>query len=317
MLMLAFQFCFHKPTNFTSQDPSHHLLTCRLFVCFVVRAYLQRNISQEVSDVQQQHYCPEHLRTTTTSAWSPQASAPLPVWRSQVDQVTGNGTQIRLSSAEDRAADTPMSSPGPPVRLLLKTRDDCCLPSTPHPGGRRRLPCSLPCSPLLGSRHWRSPPSSPSPPVGPSRLWVEAALQRSKNIGQTKPHRPPPCSPQVRQEGVSSRWGETEEDGEEVEWMDDEKEDSRQANHMNIAGIRLSDTIIFRPITSPSVCGGEAGEEEEEEESDLLCWGSEMSRYCLLTPCICFRYETVNSGDLNLNNLNYFLKAPLVSSKIS
>lgn len=142
-----------------------------------------------------------------------------------------------LKSAEDRATDTPASSPAPPVRPFLKTRDDCSLPSTPHPGGRRRrLPCSLPCSPLLEGRRWRSSPSSSSPLSGPSRLWVEAALQRSKNIGQT-----PPCSPHVRQEveedGVRSRWGETEEGGEEVEWRDEEKEEDEQVNHMNIVGI--------------------------------------------------------------------------------
>ncbi|XP_008325052.1 uncharacterized protein LOC103390804 isoform X2 [Cynoglossus semilaevis] len=46
-------------------------------------------------------------------------------------------------------------------------------------GEGKRLPTSTPSSPLLKAKPWSS--ASPSPSVK-SRLWVEAALQRSKNI---------------------------------------------------------------------------------------------------------------------------------------
>lgn len=276
----------HFPESFL-----YNSLYRQVFVCFVVRDLLQGDISQEedVSDVHRHYYCPELPRTTTTtSACSPQTSAPLPV-RSllQVEQVRGNGTQtepmdtgscdiISLTPVRGGATNTSGSCPGLPVRSFRKTRDDCSLPSSPHSGWR--LPCSLPCSPLLGGRRWRSSPSSPSPPLGLSRLWVEAALQRSK---QTEPCPPPPCSPQVRQEGekevARSRGGEREGD-------DDEEEEDKQ-----VVGIRVSDTAIIRPMTSPSVCGRKG----EEEDSDVSCLDSETWRYCLLTPCVCFRYENL------------------------
>ncbi|XP_033485704.2 uncharacterized protein LOC117258709 isoform X2 [Epinephelus lanceolatus] len=200
----------------------------------MLRELLQGDTSQEqeVSDVQRQHY-----RTTI--------SAPLPVWRSplqveqveqveqekEVQQVTGDEMQTELTSdlKSDIISLTPsVSYPGLPARLFLKMRDACSAPSSPHPRGRRRLPCSLPCSPLLGGRRWRSSDSTPSLPSPLSRLWVEAALQRSKNI---RP--PPPPSPQVGQEGQVE--GGTEEESEEEE---EEEED----NQVIIVGIRMSDT---------------------------------------------------------------------------
>ncbi|XP_049441177.1 uncharacterized protein LOC125894086 isoform X2 [Epinephelus fuscoguttatus] len=197
----------------------------------MLRELLQGDTSQEqeVSDVQRQHY-----RTTI--------SAPLPVWRSplqveqveqekEVQQVTGDEMQTELTSdlKSDIISLTPsVSYPGLPARLFLKMRDACSAPSSPHPRGRRRLPCSLPCSPLLGGRRWRSSDSAPSLPSPLSRLWVEAALQRSKNI---RP--PPPPSPQVGQEGQVE--GGTEEESEEEE---EEEED----NQVIIVGIRMSDT---------------------------------------------------------------------------
>nr|XP_046261555.1 uncharacterized protein LOC124067871 isoform X2 [Scatophagus argus] len=305
-------------THNTRGSDADMILTTRLSM---LRELLQGDTSQEkeVSDVQRQHHCPEHLRTTTRSTWSPQTSVPLSVWRSVLkeEQVTGDQIQkevtntadtescaiISLVSAGGGARDTPASSPGPPVRPFLKTRDDYSLPTSPHPGGWRRLPCSLPCSPLLGGRSWRSAPTSPSPPSRLSRLWVEAALQRSKNTRQNEPHPSPPCSPQVRQEkeeeGMRSS-GETEE-----EWTDEGKEEDKLANTV---GIRLSDTIIFRSKTSPSVCGREEDkeDEEEEEDSDLLGLDSETFRYCLLIPCICSRCpsappyeaEVFSAGDI-------------------
>ncbi|XP_040903984.1 uncharacterized protein LOC121188339 isoform X2 [Toxotes jaculatrix] len=214
----------------------------------------------------------QHL-TTEESVCRPPTSTPLPVWRSQlqVEQVTGelnlqkDLSHLNVSEAADTQSPGPNSdpgsdsggltpdvsdiislrlagggasnpsapSPGLPVRPFLKTRDDFFLPSS-HPGVRgRRIPCSLPCSPLLGGRCFRSSPSSPSPPSALSRLQVEAALQRSKNIRQNKLNPPAPSSPQVREGAV---------------W-----------------------------------------EEGEEEDSDLWCLDSVSSRYCQLTPCICFR----------------------------
>lgn len=94
---------------------------------------------------------------------------------------------------------------------------------------------------------------------------------------------------------MRSRWRDTEEEGEEEEWSDEEQEEDERVNTVNAVGIRLSDTIIFRPMTSPRVCGREGEEEEddkeEEGEEDLLGLDSEMWRYCLLTPCVCLRYE--------------------------
>ena len=195
-------------------------------------------------------------------------------------ELSGNGSCdiISLRSAVGGASDTSASYSELLVQSSKKTRDNCSLPSSPYVGGRRRFPCSMPCSPLLRGRHWRSSPIPPAPSPGLSRLLVEAALQRSKNIRPS-----PPCSPQVRQEGqeeqVRSSLGETEEDVEEEEQSDENK-----VSTVKIVGIRLSDTLIFRPLTSPGVCRREDEQQEEEEQE-------EDSRYCLLTPCICFRYE--------------------------
>ncbi|XP_049898494.1 uncharacterized protein LOC126389092 [Epinephelus moara] len=213
----------------------------------MLRELLQGDTSQEqeVSDVQRQHY-----RTTI--------SAPLPVWRSplqveqveqekEVQQVTGDEMQTELTSdlKSDIISLTPsVSYPGLPARLFLKMRDACSAPSSPHPRGRRRLPCSLPCSPLLGGRRWRSSDSAPSLPSPLSRLWVEAALQRSRNI---RP--PPPPSPQVGQEGQVE--GGTEEESEE------EEEEEEEDNQVIVVGIRMSDTDseTWRYcLLSPCVC---------------------------------------------------------------
>lgn len=192
----------------------------------------------------------------------------------QVEQATRDWTQMELTGtgscdrfAVGGASDTSASYSELLVQSSKKTRDNCSLPSSPYPGGRRRLPCSMPCSPLLRGRHWRSSPIAPALSPGLSRLLVEAALQRSKNIRPS-----PPCSPQVRQEG------QEEEDIEEEEQSDEDK-----VSTVKIVGIRLSDTVISRLLTSPDVCGREDEQQEEEQE--------EGSRYCLLTPCVCFRYE--------------------------
>ncbi|XP_056238697.1 uncharacterized protein LOC130173443 [Seriola aureovittata] len=296
----------------------------------------------------------EHLRTTR-SVCRPQPSAPPPVWRSLflVEQVTGESTLIHRNVPE--ATDT--QSPGPdydprsdsgsltpdtydiislrpkgggtsntsasshvlPVRPFLKTRDDFFLPSSPHQGARgRRLPCSMPCSPLLRGGRWRSYPSSPaspSPSSGLSRLCVEAALQRSKNNQQVKPNSPlstphsaTPWSPQVReeegQEGEGSSSRETGEEAEE-EWSDKEEEEENQVSTVNTVGIRLSNIFNFRS-TDQLQWEEEGKEEGHEEDSDLWCLESVNSRYCLQMPCTCFRcpsappYETIvfSAGDV-------------------
>ncbi|XP_071314726.1 uncharacterized protein [Trachinotus anak] len=280
----------------------------------------------------------EHVRTTR-SVCRPQTSAPLPVWRSllQEEQVTGELTlqkdapvhlnvsetidtqspgpdsgarsdsgsltpdtcdTINLRPSEGRASNTSVSSPGLPVQPFLKTRDDFFLPSSPYQEARgRRLPCSLPCSPLLRGGHWRSSPSSPTSPSSPSglsRLWVEAALQRSKNVRQPKPISPlsKPHSPNARmsegEEGERSSKGETGE-GHEEDWCDKEEEEENQVNTVNNDGIRLSNSVIFRLNASPTLCGRQEEEEGDEEDSDLRCLQSVNSSYCLLMPCVCFR----------------------------
>lgn len=203
-----------------------------------------------------------------------------------MEQVTGDETQTEPTSPDtcDVISLTPVVGGATDTGSCdITSASYCSLPSSPHLGGRRRLSCSLPCSPLLGGRHWRSSTASPSPPPAVSRLLVEAALQRSKIIRPT-----PPCSPQV------SRWGKTEEE----EWSDEEDKDKQ----VNIAGIRLPDTVM----NSPSVCWREEEEQveqeeeeeekeeeqEDQEESDLLCLDLERWR-CSLTPCICLRLENL------------------------
>lgn len=175
-----------------------------------------------------------------------------------------------------------------PDHPFLQQRDACSLPSSPHPGWwrRRKLPCSLPCSPLLGGQPCSAPTTSLSPLPNLSRLWVEAALQRSKNIRHGKPRHPSSGPPQVRQgreEEWRSRWRNREE---EEEWSDEKQEEDDKGNS---GGIRLSDTVIFRPM--PLACvSGKGRSQEEEEEEEVLCLEPNMWRYCLLTPCICLRY---------------------------
>ncbi|XP_067454432.1 smoothelin-like 1 [Thunnus thynnus] len=121
---------------------------------------------------------------------------------------------ISVRPARGGASETSACSPRLPVRPFVKMRDSSSLPSSPGAGGgRRRLPCSLPCSPLLGRRSWRSPPFS-STPSALSRLWVEAALQRSKTSC-----RPPACS---RGEGEGEEEEEEEGEGETGEDGDSE-----------------------------------------------------------------------------------------------
>lgn len=190
-----------------------------------------------------------------------------------------------------------------PDRPFLQQRDACSLPSSPHPGwwrGRRRkFPCSLPCSPLLGGQPCRAPTTSLSPPPNVSRLWVEAALQRSKNTRHGKPRHLSSGPSQVRQgweEERRSRWRNREEE-EEEKWSDEEQEEDDKGN---IAGIRLSDTVIFRPMTLTCVCG--KGQSQEEEE--VLCLDPDMWRYCLLTPCLCLRYtDFLNRAHILMMNV--------------
>lgn len=114
-----------------------------------------------------------------------------------------------------------------------------------------------------------------------SRLWVEAALQRSKNTGQIKMRPPFPFSPQLGQEveeGVRSRWRDKEEEGEGQEWSNEEQEEQEQMNTVNIVGMKLSDTICSREVEEDTVGG-----------QNMLVLDSEMWKYCLLTPCICLR----------------------------
>lgn len=83
---------------------------------------------------------------------------------------------------------------------------------------------------------------------------------------------------------LQSSWGETEEEEEEDKWSEGDKQ-------VNAASIHLSDNIVLTPLTSDDVCGGDEEDKEEEDVSYQLGLDSEISRYCLLTPCICLRYE--------------------------
>lgn len=190
-----------------------------------------------------------------------------------------------------------------PDHPFLQQRDACSLPSSPHPGWwRRKLPCSLPCSPLLGGQPCRVPTTSLPPPPNMSRLWVEAALQRSKNTRHGKPRHLSSGPTQVRQwqeEERRSRWRNREEE----EWSDEEQEEDDKGNTV---GIRLSDTVIFRPMTLTCVCGKGRSQDEEEEE-EVLCQDPDVWRYCLLTPCICLRYtDFLNTA--HILTMNVFLK---------
>ena len=80
--------------------------------------------------------------------------------------------------------------------------------------------------------------------------------------------------------------GETEENSEGEKQSDEDK-----VSAVKIFGIRQSDTVIFRPLTSPGVHGREDEEEEKKQEEQQEEQQEEDSRYCLLTPCVCFRYE--------------------------
>lgn len=248
-------------------------LELNLHVCFVFRL-LHVDIT-----------CPENLRAT--SDCGTQTSAPLPVLGSlfQAEQVTGNRTQQQQltnggSCNLNLGSNTSTSSPEFPFQTCLKMRDDCSLPCSPHSGWRRRLPCSLPGSPLLGEgggRPWRRPPMSQSL----SRLWVEAALQRSKNTGRIKMNPPFPFSLQLGQEveeGVRSRLRDKEEEGERQEWSNEEQEEQEQMNTVNIVGMKILDTIYSRGVEEGTVGG-----------QNVPVLDSEMWKYCLLTPCICLR----------------------------
>ncbi|XP_036933980.1 uncharacterized protein LOC119008054 [Acanthopagrus latus] len=195
-------------------------------------------------------------------------------------ELTGTGN---LRSAVGGASDISASYSELLARSSKKTRDNCSLPSSPYPGGRRRLPCSLPCSPQLRGRHWRSSPIPTSPPPCLSRLLVEAALQRSKNI-QPSPPRSPQMRPEQQEEQMRGSLGETEENSEGEKQSDEDK-----VSAVKIFGIRQSDTVIFRPLTSPGVHGREDEEEEKKQEEQQEEQQEEDSRYCLLTPCVCFR----------------------------
>ncbi|KAM7000015.1 uncharacterized protein LKV04_004990 [Tautogolabrus adspersus] len=236
-----------------------------------------RRQEHDVSDVQQP------LRTTAHSSLL------------QVEPVTGNRRQVKIrstggcditsfSSVVGGATKTLVTSVGLRNLPLLKVRDACSLPSSPHPEGKTRLACSLPCSPLLRGRCWRSASSSPSSSSSSSlsRLWVEEALQRSKNIKQSEPCHHLQCSTQIRQEGGRGRQRETEEKGELEGWSDEGEKEDKQVETVSAVGIRLSETVIFRPLTSSQICEG-------EEDLQSLCLDSNMWRYCLLTPCVCSR----------------------------
>lgn len=107
---------------------------------------------------------------------------------------------------------------------------------------------------------------------------------------------------QVRQwqeEERRSRWRNREEE----EWSDEEQEEDDKGNTV---GIRLSDTVIFRPMTLTCVCGKGRSQDEEEEE-EVLCLDPDVWRYCLLTPCICLRYtDFLNTAHILM--MNVFLK---------
>lgn len=247
-------------------------------VCFVVRV-LQQTVGSH-----------EQLLQT--------AQAPLPVCRcmlleDQVKQASEMQEEQKDTGSHDIINLRPVSSePSRPLsdHPFLQQSDACSLPSSPCPGWwkRRKLPCSLPCSPLLGGQPYRALTTSLSPPPNLSRMWVEAALQRSKNTRHGKPRDLSSGPSQVRQgweEEQRSRWRNREEE-EEQEWSDEEQEEDDKGNTF---GIRLSDTVIFRPMTLTCVSGKGRSQEEEEEE-EVLCLDPDMWRYCLLTPCICLRY---------------------------
>lgn len=106
---------------------------------------------------------------------------------------------------------------------------------------------------------------------------------------------------QGREEERRSRWRNREE--EEEEWSDEEQEEDDKGNTV---GIRLSDTVIFRPMTLTCVCG-KGWSQEEEEEEEVLCLDPDMWRYCLLTPCICLRYtDFLNRA--HILTMNVFLE---------
>ncbi|CAJ1059290.1 uncharacterized protein LOC124067871 isoform X2 [Xyrichtys novacula] len=200
---------------------------------------------------------------------------------------------------------------GRPAQPFFKGTES--FPSSPHPGGRS-LPCSLPCSPLLRGRLWRSSSPSSNFSSSLSRLWVEEALQRSKNLRQSDPHPHLTCSTQVRQEGeeegAEGRQGETPAEEEQDGWSDGGEEGDEKVETVSSVGIRMSDTVIFRPVSSTLLCGGDKSEEEEEEEkeedSQHLSLDSDLWRYCLLSPCVCercpsappFEAELVSAADL-------------------
>ncbi|XP_065814501.1 uncharacterized protein [Labrus bergylta] len=232
-------------------------------------------------DRRQEHDVQQPLRTTAHSSLL--QVEPVAGDRGQVQMGSTGGCDITsFSPVVGGATKTPGTSVGLRIRPLLKARDACSLPSSPHPAGGARLACSLPGSPLLRGRCWKPSPSSypsSSSSSSLSRLWVEEALQRSKNLKQSEPCHHLPCS---RQEGGRGRSGETEEKAELEGWSDEGEKEDKQVETVSAVGIRLSETVIFRPLTSSQICGG-------EEDLQSLCLESNMWRYCLLTPCVCLR----------------------------
>ncbi|XP_034545819.1 uncharacterized protein LOC117817304 [Notolabrus celidotus] len=170
----------------------------------------------------------------------PERSASPPACRSlvQVKNSSGDRMQVKQDTMESSdvisvgppaigATNTSPTSPGHFVLPFFKRTDTSSLPSSPYPGGRR-LPSSLPCSPLIGGRHWRS--SSPSSSSSLSRLCVEEALQRSRNLRQSEPR-----FTQVREDGEEGRQGETAEEedcGRERE--EDEGEEDEDSKHLGL-----------------------------------------------------------------------------------
>ncbi|XP_074529778.1 uncharacterized protein LOC141793185 [Halichoeres trimaculatus] len=207
------------------------------------------------------------------------------------------GTDLRKALQEDFGQEQEVSfgvtntAPASPRHFehFFRT-DSSSLPSSPHPGGSR-LPCSLPCSPLLRGRHWRSSSSSSSS-SSLSRLWVEEALQRSKNLRQNEPRSHLSYFKKVRPEG---EWVTTEEESEQDGWCEGSEEDYKQVEAEDAVGTMPPDTVTFKAMTPSSLSVQESRDEDdvdgedddEEKDSWNLCL--DLQTYCQLTPCVCDR----------------------------